>query len=547
MNNVVATIVCLIFLSGLLAFELNNQVDQPSVSYNDGDCIGSDLEIPISNSLWAIPAKSIYQVGETINFLVQSDQGGKAEYFIREDKNTEPIIEGELDLQPNSIATISATLDHPGFLLLQLTQNEGKTSAGVGIDPCNIQSLTIKPNDFDLFWEEQLSLLATIPVNPKVTKREDKSSNRQTTYKIELDNIDGKKVYGWVSIPNCEGPFSTVFTIPSYGRAPIGPVWYDADDGVIAATMSIHNYDCEVEVPKEIAYQPDNHYFNRNENYYRAAILGGIQMINYLFTLPEFDGENLGITGVSQGGGLAIMIAGLDQRIKFLAQAQATFCNHIGILENRPTGFPYWLVHADLNNSGLSIDQLVKEVSYYDAINFAKKFKGTSFHTLGYKDDVCPPTTVFAAYNAIGGEKTLLHGIENAHDLPGDFWPMRNRFWQDHMPIQKTPNCERIAPIIEEDTTTTSIYDNRVLEDVIITNLKGFKEVNLDITLLKKQNTRVVLSSFSGQILQTKVYKNQSPGKRLLSLSYASHSTQIGIVSIYLEGQLAFAEKIVLY
>ncbi len=489
--------------------------------------------------LSASATKTTYQTGETVNFLVRSNRNGKVKYTISEDKHTLPIIEGELELTANTVATITASFDKPGFLLLQVEQNENRATAGVGISPCEIRATTEKPADFEQFWSRQLAQLNTVPFEPKITKRMDKSSERQTTYKIVLNNIDGKKVYGWVSIPNCEGPFSAVFSIPSYGRAPIGPLTYMADDGVIAVTMSIHNYDCEQEVPKAIAYQPENHYFDRHTNYYRAAILGGIRMIDYIFTLPEFDGEHLGITGVSQGGGLALMLSGLDDRIKFLAQAQATFCDHTGILDNRSSGFPYWIVNADLK--GGDPVQLAEEVAYYDAVNFVDNFKGISFHSIGYTDDVCPPATVFAAYNRIKGEKYMLHGIENSHDLPAEFWNLRQLFWESNMPIQSAPDCEMSVPSVATGAEHLPYYN-----EIKVLPLLESNDFEIQIDLSERSDIMVVLSSITGQVLSTEKFPGHLGGRVNFNFSNPYSNLQVGILQVYAGRRLLVAEKVVL-
>jgi hypothetical protein len=116
--------------------------------------------------------------------------------------------------------------------------------------------------------------LASVPINPKVAKSDVHSDIAQTTYKMVLDNIDGKKVYGWISIPNCPGPFGAVLNLPSFGQGPIGPVNYEARDGIIGVSISIHDYDCEQWVPDSIAYQPIDNYFSRHTNYYKWGILG---------------------------------------------------------------------------------------------------------------------------------------------------------------------------------------------------------------------------------------------------------------------------------
>ena len=73
---------------------------------------------------------------------------------------------------------------------------------------------------------------------------------------------------------------------------------------------------------------------NRDTHYYKRVYLGCVRAVDFLYSLPEFDGNTVGVTGGSQGGALSIVTAGLDPRIKFLAAFYPALCDYAGYLHN---------------------------------------------------------------------------------------------------------------------------------------------------------------------------------------------------------------------
>ena len=71
--------------------------------------------------------------------------------------------------------------------------------------------------------------------------------------------------------------------------------------------------------------------------------------------------------------------------------------------------------HADLVTAALST------LRYVDVALLAPRIRATSLLSVGLMDDVCPPSTVFAAYNAIDAPKQIavypfgVHALAHAH------------------------------------------------------------------------------------------------------------------------------------
>ncbi|WP_170110478.1 acetylxylan esterase [Flavilitoribacter nigricans] len=453
--------------------------------------------------LWAGPEKAMYYQGQEIKFKVTSNETGTVEYTIRESKRSPVLETGSFQLKAGETHYIRTKLNAPGFLELSVTQNWKTHRSGVAVDPCEIRAYGDEPSDFDSFWDAAMQRARSIAHNVSLTYRGDKSDASQRSYKFRIDNIDQKFISGWISIPTCSGPYPAIVRLPSYGREPVGPASHFASEGAIAIALSVHSYDAEKKVPKEVAYQPEDHYMDRNRNYFKAAVLGTIRAIDYLETMPEYDGRNLAVTGVSQGGGLAIMVAGLDPRVQLLVQSQAAFCDHAGAMEDHPSGFPYWVKNG--RDTGKDINKVLRETAYYDAVFFARRFQGKSLHVVGYKDDVCPPSTVFAAINAIPGDKKMLHGTATGHESHPDFWPVRREFFAENLPVSPYPECP------DQSTLTDTSNDPGVLPSSLRTYPNPISSTNR-IELELNESREVDISLWNSQgIALANLYSGKVP------------------------------------
>ena len=73
-------------------------------------------------------------------------------------------------------------------------------------------------------------------------------------------------------------------------------------------------------------------------------------------------------------------------------------------------------------------------MNYFDGINFASQIQCPMLVYLGQRDDVCPPETGLAMYEALGGPKTLHVHTGCGHDA-GGYWetPLVVDFLAQHL------------------------------------------------------------------------------------------------------------------
>ncbi len=386
----------------------------------------------------------IYETGDRVEFEVRILKNGQplSNTEIRYQTGLEkmpPEKEGTMNLK-NGIGTIKGgTLDEPGFLRCEVwVEYQGVTYhdwGTAGFDPEEIDPTVEMPADFDEFWRSAKEELATWPIDAKLTLQPDLSTGEINVYHVDLQNVrtswrGNSRFYGMLSVPKAPGKYPAILNVPGAGVRS-----YGRDDraarGVIVFKIGIHGV--PVNLPDEVyrslgagalsGYQN----FNLNDRdlyYYKRVYMGCVRAIDFIFSLPEFDGETLAVTGGSQGGALSIITAGLDDRVKYLAAYYPALSDVTGYLAGRAGGWPHMFMEYDRKK----YPDWVETVGYYDVVNFAKKLTATGWYSWGFNDHVCPPTSMYAAYNAITAPKELHKFLETEHwtfpeqRVQGDDW-----------------------------------------------------------------------------------------------------------------------------
>ncbi len=117
---------------------------------------------------------------------------------------------------------------------------------------------------------------------------------------------------------------------------------------------------------------------------------------------PEVDPDRIAVCGGSQGGGITLAVAGLDPAVRAAMPDVPFLCDFrraVGLAARDPYGeiSRYLSVHRD------RVDSAFATLGYFDGVNFAARAKAPALFSVALMDDICPPSTVYAAYNAYGG------------------------------------------------------------------------------------------------------------------------------------------------
>lgn len=380
-----------------------------------------------------------YKVGEKVTFNIKSAEDGEATYRATEDGHR-LIDQDKVMLKKGNSGSLTFVLDRPGFLQLRIELNKKTAIAAAAVEPTKIQPTAKMPADFDAFWEEGLRELAKVPMDAKLERSDKFSSEQVTCYQVSLANVGGKRVRGWLSVPKGEGPFPAILTVPGAGVYGIGPDVNHARLGALSMNIIIHDIpvDESPEFYKKQSAGPLANYRDignddRMKSYYRTVILGCARCIDYLTSRKDFNGKEVAVTGGSQGGALTLITCGLDTRVTCAAPNVAAMCDHSGVAHDRVSGWPHWLPRTKDKER---FAKILETSAYFDAVNFARKFKGPSLHGVGFIDTVCAPTTVYAAFNVMPEPKTMIDSPTMGHSTDPRWAKAREEFWRKHLTLK---------------------------------------------------------------------------------------------------------------
>jgi cephalosporin-C deacetylase-like acetyl esterase len=309
----------------------------------------------------------------------------------------------------------------PGFercrviVFYQGNRYDGLASAA--FDPDLIKPTEQFPSDFNQFWDKAKKELASVPIDVKLTLLPDRCTEKTNVYEANIQNYKNTRIFGILCLPKKPGKYPALLEVPGAGVRPYYGDIASADRGIITFQIGIHGIPVTLDplIYNELGRTALNGYssFNlddRDTYYFKRVYLGCIRAIDYIFSLPEFDGSNLAVIGGSQGGALSIVSAGLDQRVKYIAVSHPALCDLTGYLSNRAGGWP----HVFRNKEDVTKEKL-NTAMYYDVVNFARNVKIPGYNTWGYNDSTCPPTSTYSAYNVIPGPKELVLYQETGH------------------------------------------------------------------------------------------------------------------------------------
>lgn len=354
----------------------------------------------------------------------------------------------ELVYKGGELTVDAGRSDVPGFVACRAeVEFDGKKYsdiAKVGVDPLHIEAFAKMPEDFDRFWSREIAALKNIPLDARMTLLPERCTGKSDVYHVSFQNErKGSRIYGILSVPKAPGRYPAILNVPGAGVRPYEGDTYLADDGFVSLTIGIHGV--PVNMDKEVYESLGNGALNRywlqgldskTDFYYRRVYLGLVRSIDFIFSLPQFDGQFLAVCGGSQGGALSIVAAALDKRVTCYSAFYPALCDLTGYLNGRAAGWPA-MFHYKEDTTPEVIARKAEVSAYFDVVNFARKVSVPGFFSWGYKDEVCPPTSMYAAYNEVTAPKHLFVCPDTGHWNYPEQWVKKQQFIKSLIPSKQ--------------------------------------------------------------------------------------------------------------
>ncbi len=378
--------------------------------------------------------KAFYAPGEKMSFelkLTGEATIPEGEYIVKWNRTGDDgkRQEGEVPAVLNQPILIETSLVEPGFVRIyaELYDKNGKAYAkdnkkyhgdaakiffdgGAGVEPEKLQGYP-EPKDYDEFWARQKTRLAAMPMK---AERKEVASKKGKIYAIEITCPSVRPVTGYLSMPedaSAEKKYPCRLETHGYSyRVPHNPP-ASARDNEIVLEINAHGqrlgaFGADEGYYKALGWEIQSgnmsYAFDPAQNkdpetaYFNGMALRVMRALEYLKSLPEWNGKDLIASGGSQGGLQTIWAAALDGDVTRAESGITWCCDMGGTAYGRLRGG--WYIHW---SPGLG---------YYDPINMARRIPKTCLTIItraGLGDYVCPPSGLAILFNNIPGPKKI--------------------------------------------------------------------------------------------------------------------------------------------
>jgi cephalosporin-C deacetylase len=282
--------------------------------------------------------------------------------------------------------------------------------------------------DFDSFWAETLADARAfntpaefIPVSTGFTLVD--------VFDVTFPGYHGQPIKGWLILPKAyQERLPCVVEYIGYGGGRNLPIdWlFFANLGYAHFVMDTRGQGSSWSAGDTPDLEPDGSnpqvpgfmtrgVLNPLTYYYRRVFTDAVRAIDALRVHPLVDGEKIAVTGGSQGGGITLAVAGLVPNLA-MVMPDVPFLCHFKRATEITDADPYQEISRYCKTHRDKIDKVFTTLSYFDGMNFAARAKAPALFSVGLMDEVCPPSTVFAAYNHYQGKKEIKVWEYNHHE-----------------------------------------------------------------------------------------------------------------------------------
>jgi cephalosporin-C deacetylase len=282
--------------------------------------------------------------------------------------------------------------------------------------------------DFDAFWERTLAEARMHPMKPDLVAYPLQPATVEV-FDVTYPGYAGQPVKGWLLLPRHRtGPLPCIVEFIGYGGGrglPVdwltwsafgyahfvmdtrgqGSVWLPGD------TPDTEDLTGHPQVPGFMTrgvLSPDTYY-------YRRVFTDAVRAVDAMRTIPTIDPSRIVVTGGSQGGGITVAVTGLVPDLA-AGMPDVPFLCHYRVATEITDRDPYHEIVQFCKIHRAKTETVFTTLSYFDGVNLSARARCPALFSVGLMDDICPPRTVFAAFNHYAGTKEIRVWPYNQHE-----------------------------------------------------------------------------------------------------------------------------------
>ncbi|MGZ4169374.1 MAG: acetylxylan esterase [Solirubrobacteraceae bacterium] len=308
------------------------------------------------------------------------------------------------------------------------------------------------PTDLDAFWEATLTETRSRGLDPVVTPAESPFTVLES-FDVAWRGFGGDVIRGWLHLPapalRGDRPLRAVVQYQGYGggRGLVFENVFWAAAGYAHLVMDTRGQgsgwstgdtpDPAGSAPAQPGYMTRGitdpaHY------YYRRVYADAVRAVEFMRTIDGVDGGAIAVTGASQGGGLSLAVAALADGVRAVMPDVPFLCDFRRSTQVAMTN-PYLEIVRYLAAHRDHEDDAFATLAYFDGAVLARRATAPALFSVALMDETCPPSTVYAAFNAYGGPKEIVTYPYNDHEGGEAFHKVRQAAWLAETLAASTP------------------------------------------------------------------------------------------------------------
>jgi cephalosporin-C deacetylase len=287
-------------------------------------------------------------------------------------------------------------------------------------------SAVTPPADLESFWNRTLSE-ARAMAWPTTSTAVATGLRLVTTFDVTFSGYDGDPVRAWYHRPaDTDAPLPVIVNFQGYGGGRGLPHqishWVAAGYACVEVdTRGQGSGHTPGDTPDPSGSGPAYPgYMTRgiaspDSYYYRRVFTDAVRALDCVRELAGIDPSRVAVTGGSQGGGICIAVAGLADGVT-AALPDVPFLSDYRRGAEIAIKAPYTEIAGYLATHPDQVARAFETLSYFDASVLGRSASASALFSVALMDQICPPSTVYAAYNSYAGVKEIRRYAFNDHE-----------------------------------------------------------------------------------------------------------------------------------
>jgi cephalosporin-C deacetylase len=285
-----------------------------------------------------------------------------------------------------------------------------------------------RPGDFDAYWDKALKELDETKPNVEMIPVDVLGNTNAELFDLYFTGVGGARIYAKYLRPKgAKKPGPAVLQFHGYSGS--SGDWSDklnyVNEGYVLAALDCRGQGGLSEDNSQVTGNTREGHIIRGLDgppeklLFRQIFLDTAQLARIVMAQPEVDPARVGSMGGSQGGALALVCAALEPRIRRTASVFPFLSDYKRVWEMDLAKDAY----NDLKQYFRRFDplherteEIFTRLGYIDIQHLASRIRSEVLMGITLMDNICPPSTQFAAYNKITSKKEAVIYRDFGHE-----------------------------------------------------------------------------------------------------------------------------------